>query len=451
MDLVGATIGGYSLTERLGGEDPEIAVFLATARSGDVAVVKLLPSGDELAKTQFLAMAKPRSGLPPHPHIVQTHRYGVDECSGIPYVVQEFVPGPTFEDFPAELSLWHRVRCGLEGALALEYLHSYGVCHGSPIGAKHFRLDTEKHVRLVDLGNAYAGGVPPLPEPGQFRERALPENVLDDVLAYGAVLRRLLEPGLEESVTLRSIVEHCLEDNPKKRAANLQVVIERLESWVDSYPEAMFEPKAPQRKDSLFDLPKASHPQSLFEFGWTLAIVSLSLVAVAGGAVEALSPKSTRRPSGREQMVAIDNTLLVDANEVSQEQYLFFARQTGRPYSLQNRSPELPAVGVNAFDAQQYCESEGKHLPSLHEYRRMRQVGSAQMRNLNDGAAEWIDGRKVPDLFLTKSFPVFLFPPPRISEEWRAIHGSPPSLAGHALAPARYAATDIGFRCAASR
>ena len=448
MVLAGSTIGGYLLGERLGGESLDVAVFRATASGGDTAVVKVLIEDGEDAKLNFLAMAKPRAGLPAHPHVVRTHRFGVDEATGTPFVVQEFVAGPTFEQHP-EMSLWHRVRCGLEAAQALEHLHSIGVAHGGAIRGKHFRLDTESRVRLVDLGNAYSGGLPRLPEPGQMRHRAADADVLSDVLAYGAVLRDLLSQGLEDSVTLRSIVEHCLAENPAKRAANLKGVIERLQAWVDSYPAALFEAKTAP-KSSLFELPQSANAQSLFESSWTFGILALSLAAVAGGTVENLFPRTLLHPSGAETMVSLSPALFADSDEVSQAQYLAFAGQTGRHYWLRNHAADLPAVGVTAFDAADYCRWAGKHLPTVAEFATMAKANDSRIHHLNDGVAEWIGGRKVPGLFAVRGFSALLFPRPEISEEWRRIHGAPRSLSGQSLAPARYAAADIGFRCVAN-
>ncbi len=449
MVLAGSKIGGYLLEERLGGESLDVAVFRATASGGDTAVVKVLIGSGEDAKANFLSMAKPRAGLPAHPNVVRTHRFGVDEATGSPYTVQEFVAGPTFDQRPAEMSLWHRVRCGLEAAQALEHMHSIGVAHGGAIRGKHFRMDATFSVRLVDLGNAYSGGMPPLPEPGQMRHRASEIDVLADVLAYGAVLRVLLDPGIADSVTLRSIVEHCLAESPAKRAANLKVVIERLQAWVDSYPSAQFELKPVATASSLFALPKGTNPQSFFESNWTFSVLALSLAALAGGTVENLSPRTLLTPSGAQAMVPLLTSLRVDADEVSQAEFLPFARQTGRRYSLQNHAEDLPAVGVSAFDAAEYCTWAGKHLPTAAEFAIVTKAKDPRMRHLNDGVAEWIDGRKVPNLFAASRFPALLFPQPKVSEEWRRIHGAPPSLSGWSLAPARYAAADIGFRCVA--
>jgi hypothetical protein len=450
---VGAQIAGFILQERLGGVSPDVAVFRAmAARGGESAVLKIPLQQSDNAQSRFLAMARPRAGLPPHRHVVRTQQVGID--GGAAYLVQEFIPGPTFANLPLEMNLWERVRCGLEAAQALEFLHSIGVAHGGSIEAKHFRLDAESRVKLVDLGNAYAGGLPPLPEPGRERQRAAEAEVLADVMAYGAILRDLLNQGMADSVTLRSIVDHCLEQNPARRAPNLKIVIERLQAWVDSYPASRFEKTTEDAKapasPMTHKLPRSPQKSTLFESTWTFGVLALSLVAVAGGTFESITGELLDRPSGMETMVRLPSGLLADRQKVTQGEYALFAHRNGR------RLPEAgpgsqskPAVWITAYDAAEYCEWSGKHLPSNSEWMQIRQANDPRIEHLgDDGVGEWVSDRKSPDLFAVRGFPAVIYPPARSGEDWRHIQGS--SSAVRSIAPARYAAADVGFRCVAS-
>ncbi len=70
--------------------------------------------------------------------------------------------------------------------------------------------------------------------------------------------------------------------------------------------------------------------------------------------------------------------LLMDVHEVSQNQYRKLSKELGlSPSSFENLSgfsdPNQPVVGVDFFDASQYCAAQGKRLPTYLEFVRASQ------------------------------------------------------------------------------
>ena len=458
-------IGKYLLQQRLGGESLHVAVFKTVDDTSTPVVIKVfLEPCMEVVESAAL---KP---LKPHPHVVETLTCDFDEVSGCIYLIQEFVPGPTLGE--ATLTLWHRVRCGLEAALAIEHLHSIGISCGGVILPKHFRLHADGSVRLVHLGNAYSGGLPLLPDPGQEPVRASAAEVKRDIQAFGSVLCELISTEAEKSVTLRSILEYCVAENPKQ-AASLHVVITRLQAWIVSYTDSTLSQEDKQTPTVV----AKSLRYGQFEKAWTYGVLALSLAAMAGGTVGSqfdLSPFGSKlKPAGLAKMVLLASGLRMDRTEVSNAEFIAFAHQTHRilPSGFtSNWDADLPVGNVTAQDADAYCAWMGKHLPTEIEWlqaAKIAEAGPAQSKvvavnngvgkgplHLLDNAAEWVSDRKLPDLFAVKAFASLLHPPPSSAEEWRRIKGGSylrprtvNKLGEGIAAPARYSAPDVGFRC----
>jgi hypothetical protein len=481
MVSFGTSIGNYRLETCLDDANG-IATYLAhhETSGGGTVVVKTPAEDSAQACERFLAMARPRADMPAHPNVARTIAHGVDPSSDAPYLVQEFVSGASFDALP-QVSLWRRVRYGLEAAQALEHLHSIGVAHGGAIRPTHFRLDADDRVRLVNLGNAYLGGVPPLPEPGRERFRAPAADVLTDVKGYGAILRDLLGPDVDASVTLRSIVDYCLAGDPARRAVDLKVAIERLQAWVESYAALTGSQAGMAPKNG-----SAHKKPGILESSWIYLVLALSLAGIAGIIGSLMDPSfhGGRRRGAHAadpgRMAQLPSGLYIDPAEVTLSEYLVFAHQTNRklPAGFATApGANLPVVNVTAHDADDFCEWSGKRLPTEIEWMEAVRVGSGggsarstqlkpareaggadprQVLHLFDNAAEWVSGRRLPDLFAVREFEGLIQPPATSSEEWRRIKGGSflRPLDGRPIeegiaAPARYSAPDVGFRCAA--
>src|SRR5215472_2201168 len=82
---------GVSLAGRYRLDEP-----VASGGAGQVAVKLLRPdaAGDPEARARFRAEARNASRLS-HPGVAQVHDYGEDSSPGVPFLVMEFVDGPS--------------------------------------------------------------------------------------------------------------------------------------------------------------------------------------------------------------------------------------------------------------------------------------------------------------------------------------------------------------------
>jgi serine/threonine protein kinase len=214
-------LGRFRL-ERMLGRGAQATVWLAhdTRLEREVAVKLLAPGADAGAVSQWLHEARAVSRLT-HPNLVPV--FEADEHAGQPYLVFEYVAGPT---------LAQRLREGgalpprdavalLLGVLdALRVAHEQGIVHRD-LKPSNILLDAEGRARVMDFGIAARIADPHerriYGTPGYMSPeaaRGLPPTPAMDVFAAGIVLAEMLSgrPLLQEAEPMRAIERVVRED-----------------------------------------------------------------------------------------------------------------------------------------------------------------------------------------------------------------------------------------------
>lgn len=240
-----------------------------------------------------------------------------------------------------------------------------------------------------------------------------------------------------------------------------------------------------------------------------LAIGAALMILSGRAAIEGITKGSSRLPQrietpqgamvlvgggrflmGPEKSPVTLRAFYIDRTEVTQQAY---GSLRAKP-SQSGTNPGLPIAFVSWIDAKTFCEAVGKRLPLPIEWEKAARgefgtmfpwgdaadstkanvAGNASAPrapmaadSLPAGASpygalhmagnlwEWVDDPRQPGLYTVNSYAAKLTPPPTASERWYTIKGGafdrPLSEAisqEFVIAPARYAAADIGFRCA---
>jgi len=190
------------------------------------------------------------------------------------------------------------------------------------------------------------------------------------------------------------------------------------------------------------------------------------------------------------------NAFFIDETEVSNAEFAAFCQAAvsqSTPCRAPQGAPELPVVNITVVQARAFAKWKGKRLPTQQEWERTARgidgdrypwgdANDGSMANLSDNPAaahalmpvksfkrmpayqmagnawEMVDGSVTPDAATIEKFTKFagaLDPPPTFDEKWIQIRGgSFKTSVASAVAyefvaiPERYAAPDIGFRCA---
>ncbi len=301
-------LGRYEILETIGqGTTSSVSKARDTLIGRIVALKILRPDlSDKEWGEKFLGEARIVGQLS-HPSIVSLHDVGIDESSGAPYLVMEYVTGQTLEQLlaagtsePRQVFSW-----GAELARALAYAHRHGVIHGD-VKPGNILLNADGQVKLTDFGIArwatqisQSGnlrGTPAYLSPEQIEGRATDGR--SDLFSLGIVLYQLatgrrpfqgdsvatvcaqilkakvtpptqVNPGLPPA--LNGVLARCLAKNPADRYADGEELAAALEAIAGRS-------KAASSKET------RAKPSAVFfrRYGWAtgLLLIALSVPAM---------------------------------------------------------------------------------------------------------------------------------------------------------------------------
>ncbi len=262
--------GKFACTGKLGaGAMGEVWKAVDTELRRLVAI-KLLKGGDDEEIARFKREAQVAGKLS-HPNIAAIYEVGFDNSRH--FIAMQFIDGQTLKTFPRD-DRRLLVRLVRDVALALAYAHEHGVVHRDlkPENIMAVGRGAMSHIYVTDFGLARAAegrselsasglvvGTPAYMAPEQARgERVGPSA---DVYALGATLYELLAdspPFQGESIVavlakvqseeakpltrigvdrdLATIVEKCLEKEPRRRYPTAADLAHDLTRWLDGEP-----------------------------------------------------------------------------------------------------------------------------------------------------------------------------------------------------------------------
>jgi serine/threonine protein kinase len=260
-------LGRYEILEPIGLGASSTVFKARDTLIGRIVAIKTLQAGlnDNAWRERFMSEARIVGQLS-HPRIVKLHDMGIDETSGAPYLVMEYVVGETLEKYLAakKPELQQVYSWGAALARALAYAHQQGIIHGD-IKPANIMINTDGRVMLTDFGIArFAAhvtqvgglrGTPAYLSPEQIEGK--PTDGRSDIFSLGIVLYQLAtgqRPFQSDSVdavcaqilkakitppakvnrmlprAFDGIVERCLARNPENRYANGEILSTELEA-----------------------------------------------------------------------------------------------------------------------------------------------------------------------------------------------------------------------------
>lgn len=243
----GTTVSHYQIIKKIGsGGMGEI--YLATDLQLNRRVaLKFLPTtllSDEDSVARFKREAQAAAQLN-HPNIVTIHQ--VSEYEGRPYIVMEYIDGPTLRELSRQkkLSLGRIIEIALQLLEGLKVAHAAGIIHRD-IKPANILCDQHQRCKLVDFGLAAFAGTEELTKAGSTigtigymsPEQVRGENVdhRSDLFSLGVVLYELIaaKPPFHrsnEAATLNAILGEEPESLTRVRpevTTQLAATIERL-------------------------------------------------------------------------------------------------------------------------------------------------------------------------------------------------------------------------------
>lgn len=231
--LLGRTIGGYELTERIGEGGMALVYRAHDARLGaDVAIKLLRPEhAKTLTSRRFLAEAQMASRLT-SPHTVRVFGYGED--GDVVFMVMELLRGESLEhhiDAEKPASAAFVVELLRQIGEALHEAHASGIVHRDvkPQNVMVIELHSRPHFKLLDFGIAraferkddprltrtgFVVGTPRYMSPEQIMGRDLDGR--SDLFSLGLIALELLSGRVSSDSTSgrELMMERVLEDLP---------------------------------------------------------------------------------------------------------------------------------------------------------------------------------------------------------------------------------------------
>jgi hypothetical protein len=183
-----------------------------------VLAPQLATSG--VARQRFLREAKAAAAVS-HDNIVTIH--AVDEANGLPYLVMQYVAGPSLQqriDKEGALELTEILRIGMQTAAGLAAAHGHGIVHRDIKPANILLEEGVPRVKLTDFGLARALDDASLTQSGFVAGSPLfmaPEQARGETLDHRADL-----------FSLGSVLYTMCTGRPPFRAANTLAVLRRV-------------------------------------------------------------------------------------------------------------------------------------------------------------------------------------------------------------------------------
>jgi serine/threonine-protein kinase len=439
-----------------------------------------------------------------------------------------------------------KLRIALQIARAIEYVHTQKIVHRD-IKPDNIRILSTGTVKLMDFGIAkleglsrtqagYVLGTPYYMAPEQVRGGEV--TPLVDVYAFGILLFELFagvkpvraeeiaqvfhfilnEPidlaplrqsGTPEEVV--SLIQRLTEKDPAQRPPGFAGIVREIEVMLRVREETMIASPSPSEEKRRFEAVAPAQPVSRRK--WVIAAASVAALLLIVAAVfwttrpapvhHTPIPPSVTVPAGMILIPAGDflagpnrekrnlSAFLIDRREVSVQEYLDFAKATGRsvPDTLKKADPFGPARDVTFDDAAAYAQWAGKRLPSSLEWERAargtdgrkfpwgNQDDPSKARinvpgegpwpatydsdkspdgaiNMAGDVSEWVNEAQTPSPEAIKQFDG-LEPPATSEERWFLMRGGSYMLPLEAAEtwvyqslPARFHSPALGFRCA---
>jgi tRNA A-37 threonylcarbamoyl transferase component Bud32 len=200
-------VANYPIVRKLGeGATSEVFLCNDPFREREVAVKRIFPDAlrdpvrGRLFRKLFFTEAS-LAGKLEHPHICQIYDAGIGEDSG--YIVMEYVPGGTMEQFCTAkqlLPIAAVVEIVFKCTRALAYAHMHGVTHRDIKPGNILYAASPTDVRITDFGLALNVGAettqitgvgsPAYMSPEQIREELVDQRT--DLYSLGVVMYQLL-------------------------------------------------------------------------------------------------------------------------------------------------------------------------------------------------------------------------------------------------------------------
>jgi hypothetical protein len=151
-------LGHYEILDVLGRGGMGVVLRGVDVRLNRVVAIKVLAphlAANAVARARVLREAQAAAAVS-HPHVVAIH--GVDESSGLPYLVMEYVPGPSLQQKidGGPLRLAQILRIGVQVASGLAAAHAQGLVHRDVKPANILLENGVERVKITDFGLARA-------------------------------------------------------------------------------------------------------------------------------------------------------------------------------------------------------------------------------------------------------------------------------------------------------
>jgi len=399
MDLIGKTLGPYTVEEQIG-QTRWGPVYRATQTSVNrpVALKVLSPqlSADPLIVEQFLAAARQAAQLSLDGVVAV---YEVGTADGIHYCAMELMDGPPLRELlrkpgaPGRADEQRLLRMVADLAATLDALWKNQIPHLPPLES-NLLANKNGHVKMINIQPA---GRPASPSPEH------------DMETLGVLVGTLANAAGTVRQRVGKFIERLMDTKSRKRFRSLAEVAtaaEKLER--ELFPSVTRKPLAPP--------PPAKHTLP----AWATALGVVALLAMMGligwmawKLKRELGPAKNRRPADAGTMVEIPagefiyqngerknlKTFFIDRYEVTFGEYKQFLDASLRVYvqehpfaprnknhapshweeilqAIRTRTPlnnawltwDSPVFGVDWFDAWAYAAWRGKRLPTEEEW-----------------------------------------------------------------------------------